>query len=351
MKKILLFFAVATLLAVSVSAQNIQVVDSDGQGIPLASILTEEGVMIGTTNLDGVFDMKGASKLVVTHVAYKPLEVTAASVKNGRITMEDQDFGLAEITVIPKQYLYVEAYYRVYVYRNDSLCYFLGGIMPNAYDPKKKKHEHGSYYQSYGDYYSKMGAAITWGVRAQQFHAGLVQTHELSEKFLKDRYYTTPTVKRPGYNVYSNPKGTVGNLIKSGSQVRVTLDAGKMQMYANEVKGQTKMLEKRKEKEYEYKYTLIYNDDEEKVYDVANFVMETNHWEYTDKKSHVKFIIENYAVDHAYMNKDEWKARKNELKQKYKAVMTLSQLEAYEKQHNIPSLAPSLRGAILKLRK
>ena len=351
LKKILLFFAVAMLLAVRVSAQNIQVIDSDGQGIPLASILTEEGIMIGTTNLDGMFDMKGAAKVVVTHIAYKPLEVTAAAVKNGRITMEDQDYGLAEITITPKQYLYVEAYYRVYVYRNDSLCYFWGGIMPNAYDPKKKKHEHGSYYQSYGDYYSKMGAAIIWGARAQEFHAGLVQTRELTEKFLKDKYYTTPTVKSPSQKLYSNPQGTVGNLIKSGSQVRVTLDAGKMQMYVNEVKGQTKVLEKRREKEYEYKYTLIYDDDEGKAYDVTNFVMETNHWEYTDKKSHVKFIIENYAVDHAFINKEEWKAKKSELKQKYKAVMTLGQLEDYERLHNIPSLAPSVRRAILKLRK
>ena len=143
MKKILLILAVCALAAIGVRAQKVQVVDDEGLGIPLATVLTEEGVMIGSTNLEGYFDMNGAQKVVVTHVAFKPLEVSAATIKDGRVRMEDQDYALKEITVTPKQYIYVENYYRVYVFRNDSLCYFLTGIMPNAYDPQKKKREHG----------------------------------------------------------------------------------------------------------------------------------------------------------------------------------------------------------------
>ena len=351
MKRILMMVAVAIIIAKSVSAQRIQVVDTEGQGIPLATILTEDGIMIGTTNLDGMFDMKGAAKLVVTHVAYKPLVVTTTSVKNGRVTMEDQDYGISEVTVTPKQYIYVEAYYRVYVYRNDSLCYFLSGVMPNAYDAKKKKREHGSYYQSCCEYCQKMGATIIWGVRAQELQAGLVRSQGTTDKYMKDRYYTTSTVKGPNHKVYSNPKGIVGNLVSSGDMTRITLDAAKMQMYVNEVKGQTKLLEKRKEKAYEYQFSMIYADNEDKEYDMTDFVMETNHWEYNDNKSHVKFIIENYAVDHAYINKDEWKDKKKELKQQYKGKLSLSQIEEYEKKHNIPALAPAVRQAVMKLKK
>jgi hypothetical protein len=78
--------------------------------------------------------------------------------------------------------------------------------------------------------------------------------------------------------------------------------------------------------------------------------MKSDHWEYNDKKSHVKFIIEDYAVDHAYVSKEEWKGKKNELTQKYKNGQKLSKLEEYEKQHNIPALAPTVRQAILKLK-
>ena len=48
MKKTLLLVVVAMMSVMSVSAQRIQVVDEEGQGIPLATILTEERVMIGT---------------------------------------------------------------------------------------------------------------------------------------------------------------------------------------------------------------------------------------------------------------------------------------------------------------
>ena len=119
MRKTLLIAVAFLTAAIGIKAQKVQVVDDEGVGIPLASVLTEEGVMIGSTNLEGYFDMKGAEKVVVTHVAFKPLTVSAATVKNGRVSMEDQDYALKEITVTPKQYIYVENYYRVYVFRND----------------------------------------------------------------------------------------------------------------------------------------------------------------------------------------------------------------------------------------
>jgi len=336
------------MTAQDVNAQRIQVVDTSGKGIPLASILTEDGLMAGTTNLDGFFDMKGADRVVVTHVAYKPLEVTASVIRDGRVTMEEQNYGLSEITVTPRKYLYVEAYYRVYVYRNDSLCYFLSGIMPNAFDLQNNKREHGSYYHSYCEYSYKKGAAITWAVRAQEFNAGqMFGRGQLDDGKLKKKYFLTITDKGPGHRVYSNPYGVVGNLISTGGQSRMTLDGGKAQMYANEARGETRVLARRRRLGYQYQYTLIYAD---RTYDPSNFVMEADHWEYNDKKSHVKFIIETYAVDHSYMNKDEWKARKNELRESYKSMVSLDKLETYERKHNIPALSAAVRQAILRLR-
>jgi hypothetical protein len=78
--------------------------------------------------------------------------------------------------------------------------------------------------------------------------------------------------------------------------------------------------------------------------------MDTNHWEYNDKKSHVKFIIENYAVDHAYVNKEEWNNKKKELKTNYKSLITIDKLATYEHQHNIPALPATVRQAINKLK-
>ena len=348
MKKILLMVAVAIMTATTMNAQRIQVVDNEGQGIPLVSVLTEDGNLIGTTDLDGVLaDVKGAAKVAVTHVAYKPQLVTVGSLQNGRITMEDIGYDLDEIVVMPKPCIYVEVFYRVYVYRDDSLCYFNSGIMPNAYDIQKKKMEHGSYYQAHAEHCEKMGAASTWFVRAERFEAGIADPHDLrsAEKNMKDKYFVTVTVDDSTHTTYSNPEGVVGQLVRTSGQARMTLDAGKMQMYANKAKGETKMLKKREEKGYEYQFTTILDDDTE-GYAVENYIMDLNHWEYNDKKGHVKFFVENYATDHYYMDKEEWKAKKKSMKEDYGPKMTLDQLDSYSTSHNIPALSSATRQAI-----
>ena len=357
MKKFLVLAVAAMMAAITIKAQRIQVVDSDGFAIPLVTILNEDGIMIGTTNLEGVFDdLQGVDKVTLTHVAFKPQTVTVANLpsfggtEGGRsITMEDNNYNMAEIVVKPKPYIYVEVFYRVYVYRNDSLCYFLSGIMPNAYDPQKKKLEHGSYMQAYVEYYPKAGAALTWGARAQRYGAGLTGGL-ISKKRLKDEYFVTTDDSNPSHWVYSNPEGKLGQFVRSGSQVRLTLDAGRMQMYVNKAKGETKMLQKRQEAGYEYQYTRVYSKNDEDEFDRTNFIMDSDHWEYNDKKSHVKFIIENYAADHGYMDKDDFKARKKELKETFKNVKTIQGLEDYERQHNIPELSNVTRQSIQKLK-
>ena len=91
----------------SAQAQKIQIVDNDGNAIPLVSVMTENGNYIGTTDFDGVLnDVKGAAKVALTHVAYKPQLVTVASLQNGRVTMEDLDYGLDEDgQVLPENFV------------------------------------------------------------------------------------------------------------------------------------------------------------------------------------------------------------------------------------------------------
>ena len=348
-KKMIMLAAVAMMTAMSAQAQKIEVVDASGQGIPLVSVLTEDGTYIGTTDLDGVLaDVKGAAKVAVSHVAYKPQLVTVASLQGGRITMEDIDFGLAEIVVKPKQYAYAETFYRAYVYRRDSLVFFKCGIMPNAYDPKKKKMEHGSLYQANTEYAPTMGFAVNWGARIDEQKPGYVSFNGfLTDAMLKEKYMVKATAQGDG-KVYSNADGIVGRLTKRGSQARMTLDGGKIQMYANRVKGQTKMLKMREEKEYEYKFTLIHNNSEDS-YDHTNFVMSTDHWEFTDKKSHVTMVEETYATDHGFMDKAEFKDKKQEIKDDHKSA-TLESLEAYAATHGVPALPAAMSQAIKKLK-
>ena len=79
--------------------------------------------------------------------------------------------------------------------------------------------------------------------------------------------------------------------------------------------------------------------------------MDTNHWEWTKSKGRYKMIIETYVTGRGYMDKQEWKDKKKELKKDYKYPMPLNELEAYATQHNIPALAPTMRNAIEGLAK
>ena len=351
-----LFMVAACLVAMYAKAQKIEVVDSDGNGIHLVTVLTEDGNMIGTTSLEGVIaDVKGAKKVVLTHVAFKPKLVDVSSLQDGKVTMEDLDFNLAEVEVRPKPYVYVETYYRAYAFIDDSLRYYSAGILPNAYDTQKKKVKTGSYYNSQGEFSLNFNVLTTWGARVQHFHAGriynsgaqsLLQGGKYSEK-----YFTTLTDEGKGRQRVSNPEGTVGYIERENGQTLMTLDGAKMQMYRNKALGQKNKLKLREKVDYEYKFTEVFNYDEDGKSSISDLVMYSNHWEWKLGNGRRKLIIETYAIDRGYLDAKEFKAKKNELKTMYKSPMTLEQLEKLATSHGIPALAPSLRKAVEGLSK
>lgn len=355
MKRILLMAAVA-MMTVLVQAQKIEVVDAEGHGIPLVSVLTEDGNLIGTTDLNGVInDVKGAAKVAVTHVAFQPQLVSIASLNNGRITMEALDYELQEIVVKPKPYIYVETYYRAYAFINDSLRYYQAGILPNAYNIQKQDVETGSYSSAMGYFSPSFGVSITWGARVEEYHAGKIHT-SIDKKMQPDgegskKYFTTLTDDGPGRQRVSNPEGTVGYIITANGQCQTTLDGAKMQMYRNKALGQEKQLKRREKKEYDYQFTEIFNIDEDGNSSMTDFVMYSHHWEWNGSKGRMKFIIETYATERSYVDKEEWKAKKKELKDEHKNMMSLNQLEAYATDHGIPALTPVMRQAIENLGK
>lgn len=356
MRQFYLILTALLMAAMSAKAQRIEVVDSDGNGIHLVSVLTEEGNMIGTTSLEGVIaDVRGAKKIVLTHVAYKSQLVDVASLKDGKVTMEDLDYNLAEIVVKPKPLIYVETYYRVYAFANDSLRYYFAGIMPNAYNKETKKVKAGSYLNSYGEFSLSNSIAITWGARAQKFKAGRIHKSGAIDLLKggesRKRYFVTVTDEGKGRQRVSNPEGTVGFIETEEDEVQMTLDAGKMQMYRNKALGQNKMLKVREEKGYDYEFNEVFNLDEEGNSTVADLVMSSDHWEWNGKKGRMKFIIETYATEHGYIDAKDFKEKKKELKKTYVSPMKLEQLENYATSHNIPALAPVMRKAIEKLPK
>ena len=79
------------IATVTAEAQRIQTVDKNGSPVACASVMTEDARFIGATSLDGVLeDVKGAKKVIITHVAYQSKTVEVG--QGGKITLEEADF-------------------------------------------------------------------------------------------------------------------------------------------------------------------------------------------------------------------------------------------------------------------
>jgi hypothetical protein len=253
MKKYLLTLATLLLITLGAKAQKLTVVDSDGNGIHLVTVLTEDGNMIGVTDLSGtLLDVKGAAKVVLTHVAYKSKLVDMSALQGGKA---------------------------------------------------------------------------------------------------RDYYFVTVTDEGKGRQRVSNPEGTVGFIETKKDEVHMTLDAGKMQMYRNKRLGQNWQLKGREKAEYAYEFNEVFNLDGDGNATIADLVMSSDHWEWNGGKGRMKFIIETYAVEHAYIDAKDFKEKKKGLKKMYASPMKLDALEAYATSHGIPALTPSLRKVIEKLPK
>ena len=359
-KRILLMAIVVMMTVVSAMAQKIEVVDADGNGIPLVTVMTEDGMYIGKTDLNGVLaDVKGAQKVGLSHVAYKSQMVTVASLAEGRVTMEDADFGLDEIVVKPKPYIYVEYYVRGFRYIGDSLRAYGAGIIPVAYDIKKD-------YDPKTRFISSMGVFAN---KAPEWHWAEIELKakemckrnkgSMTEKWVmneKAKEVYGLSVTKDGDNRWrvENPKGKVGQIVHDGGRTYTTLDAGRMQRYQDENQGNKSLMKKRQEKDYAYEYATIYRlpvEDDGDIPDLARLVMATHHWEHNSDKGRERDIYYSYVVTHSYVDEAEFKARSKELNQGYQNGMTLEELQAYERQHNIPALDATQLKAIEALKK
>ena len=353
MKNILLMVAVAMLAAVSAQAQKIQIVDNDGNGIPLVNVLTENGNYIGTTDLDGVLaDVKGAEKVAITHVAYKPQLVTIATLHDGRITLEDMYYGIDELVVKPKPYLYIEYYYRAFSYIDDSLRVYTAGILPMAHEIQNNYKGKVQGYWAFGGGANK---ALTWNTQSMEDNVqGLAEdaARPLESWLPKNKLYDT-SIEPVDENhfVIRNPEEVLGHIVYSDGLSYATLDVDRMKIYSERTKGKEKVAKAMEDRNYTYRYTEVYRlDDEGKVLP-ENFVMEQAHLEYNKKDGKKINVVYIYAADKGFMDQEEVKARGKEINKGRKGDMSLEELAEYERAHNIPALSPEQQKAIMTLTK
>lgn len=356
MKKYLLCLA-ACLIAIGAKAQKIEVVDTDGNGIPYASILTPDADYIGVTNLEGILsDAKGAKDITVSHVAFKTKRVKLDG-KDVRITLEEADFSLEEITVEPKPFIYVQTYYRLYIHNEeDGIIYYRAGLTDNCYDPKKKV------VTAKTSHISKAKMAIIKAI-VGMLGSALDELSQIKAEKVEDRILKkgklmgmTITDVAPGKKRIDDKWGTLGYITddKDSGLRRFSYDFHKLFMHYMEAKGMDKELAKKKKRDEKKKNRTetdysVYQIDENGNYGPEDFVMMedlTNYDVEEDGKTvHSINGMQVYTIERAYVTKEELKLRKKQNKMK----MTLQNIKQFEQQHNIPPLPASVQKAIDRL--
>lgn len=159
--------------------------------------------------------------------------------------------------------------------------------------------------------------------------------HGLQQKELKKMYTVATKVENNGRLRIYNPRETVGYIINTPDQTRISVDLIKMGSYAGLGNNGTKI-----------QYTGIARRNEDGNTEIFDTKMFSNQFSLEIGFEKMKVIVETYVVKRSFIDSQDFKVRQKELARQYKAPLSLDQLETYATEHHIPSLTPTLRRTI-----
>lgn len=151
MKCKLLFISFLVLIC-NYSIAQIHIVDSiDNAPIPFVHIISENGIIIGTSNIGGIIDIQNNvsiqnvknSSISFHHISYQNKDVEVNSLSNtDTIKLNQRDVLISEIKVTNKSepvYLVLKGFFRSYQIENGTPKYYTDGIVEYYISKNKLK--------------------------------------------------------------------------------------------------------------------------------------------------------------------------------------------------------------------
>lgn len=358
MKKFFMVTAVALMAVINGWSQRLQVIDSEGNPIPYASVLNPDAEYIGITNLEGVVaDLKGAEDIIISHIAFRT-KILKPSGKDLVVTLEDANFDMPEIIVQPKPYIYVQTYYRMYFYSSDDgMYYYRAGLTDNTYDIAKKTVDGKTKVVSKAKYallktaFGMIGAMLDQHsqIKPKSFEERMKERGKAVKVEFKD--------VAPGKQIISDFKGTIGYVTDDmvNHLRRYSYNSHQFFLHKLEAEGKDKILEKKKKrgerrKNKEESDYYLYSIDDNGKYGPEDLVMFQNmsSWDYShddDKTEHIIIGMQVFTTDRAYVTKEELKERRKANKMK----LSYANIRQFELEHNIPAIAPAIQQKLNEL--
>lgn len=339
-------------------AQRIQVVDNDGQPVAYVCVTNAAGVLIGNTDNDGwLEDAKGTTTLFFSHVAFKPRNVALADITDGKVVLEDVEFDLPEVTVKPKELVYVQTYYRLIYFDEDGPIYFRGGVIDNTYEIANKKvsSKTRSLARGRSGFLRFLISTIVgryidkWGQIPEK------STYQRIQNYEKNGYLTL-AVEPSGRTLVSDSICELGYILTdtAARQRTTSFDIWKYRDHRDQAEAKAKGKDKKKDNkkeedsdEDEESFYEVYRIDEQGRSRIDDFVMHQLFVKGTHRRQKTNYVLllQAYTTDRDYIDKSEYK----QLRKENKVEMEINELRQFEKGHNIPPLAKNIQDQIDKL--
>ena len=358
-KKTLFALFIMLFSVVSLEAQRVRVIDKDGVPVPYAAVTTEQGKLVGTTDIDGVFENTTENTvLCLSQVAYKPLTVNLAEVVDGVVTMEDAEFVLPDVVVKPKELLYMQTYYRITYIDEEGPLYYRSGIIDNTYEfaTGKTNIKEKSISAAESGMLKFALNTIAGGYIKDRCKLHKQSTYQLVNSDEGKWANVSVTTDSTGQQVIRDSQSVLGYIDEDKDAGTRTVSFNEWLFHkhleiANEKKEKKKEKKQveleEKEQNSKHSYFEVYRMDENGKSLISDFVMQQSLDMGVFKRTKKRYIliIESFATETAYIDKKEFKQTRkdNDVDKSYDDLLR------YEKAHNIPPLAPNLRAQMDKL--
>lgn len=359
MRKVLLFLVIMTGFAIEVCAQSITVKDTDGVPVAYATATTEQGTLIGVTDVNGLLqDTKGNNVLCFSHVAYKPITVNVTDLTNGVVTMEEISYTLPDVAVRPKELLYVQTYYRLTYIDEEGPLYYRAGIIDNTYEyaNQKIKTKSKSISKAYTGLLKFLINTVAGGKIEDRCKIQKMSTYALVTSNKGDWAGLNISTDSTGRKVISDSVSILGYIDEDKQEgTRTTtfnhwlfnrhLDIAKEKNEKKKEKKEAVLAERQQQKETSY--FEVYRMDQDGYSSIGDLVMMQQITKGGSRRSGHEFILilESYVTETAYIDKKEF----NQTRKENDVDKSYEDLLRYEKAHNIPPLPSHLRVQIDKL--
>lgn len=356
LKKFLLTFLMVLLSVVSMKAQRILVIDNDGMPIPFVTVSTPDGKYITSTDIDGWMEtLDGYPTITLSQVAYKTLTIDVADIKDNKILLDDATYDLPEVVVKPKELVYGQTYFRLIYIDDNGPVYYRGGVIDNTYEVAKKKMSSKSNHISKAEFGIIRFVVDRLVGKFDRFSCLPEFSYYQKLLQMRDNGEITITDAGNGRQVIADDVSLLGYIYwdKNERTRTVSFDMFRYDKHQKEAKKRAKA--EKKGKAYEADTTMsidgtiyqVYRTDSVGNSRVEDFVMS----QYTQlghhKRQNADYIIQlqSFAADYAYIDKKEYK----KLRKDNKVEMNIKELRQFEKNNNIPPLAPNILEQINKL--